>query len=86
VNGCRFGDDMKIVPIINENDTIVVEEIKLGDNDNLAAMISLLMDADVLFILTDIDGLYDKDPRQFADAKLIPEVWQIKKIYLFNSQ
>jgi glutamate 5-kinase len=71
--------DWKIVPIINENDTIMVEEIKLGDNDNLAAMISLLMDADFLFILTDIDGLYDKDPRQFADAKLITRVRQIKK-------
>jgi glutamate 5-kinase len=71
--------DWKIVPIINENDTIMVEEIKLGDNDNLAAMITLLMDADFLFILTDIDGLYDKDPRQFADAKLIPKVGQIKK-------
>lgn len=71
--------DWKIVPIINENDTIMVEEIKLGDNDNLAAMIALLMDADFLFILTDIEGLYDKDPRQFADAKLIPKVKQIKR-------
>jgi glutamate 5-kinase len=71
--------DWKIVPIINENDTIMVEEIKLGDNDNLAAMITLLMDADFLFILTDIDGLYDKDPRQFSDAKLIPKVRQIKR-------
>ena len=71
--------DWKVVPIINENDTIMVEEIKLGDNDNLAAMITLLMDADFLFILTDIDGLYDKDPRQFPDAKLIPKVRQIKK-------
>lgn len=71
--------DWKIVPIINENDTIMVEEIKLGDNDNLAAMITLLMDADFLFILTDIDGLYKKDPRQFPDARLIPKVRQIKK-------
>jgi glutamate 5-kinase len=71
--------EWKIVPIINENDTIMVEEIKLGDNDNLAAMISLLMDADFLFILTDIDGLYDKDPRQFSDACLVPKVVKIKK-------
>jgi glutamate 5-kinase len=71
--------EWKIVPIINENDTIMVEEIKLGDNDNLAAMISLLMDADFLFILTDIDGLYDKDPRQFSDACLVPKVEKIKK-------
>lgn len=63
-----------VIPIINENDTVMVEEIKLGDNDNLAAMIALLMDADILISLTDIDGLYDKDPRTFADAVLIPEV------------
>lgn len=63
-----------VIPIINENDTVMVEEIKLGDNDNLAAMIALLMDADALISLTDIDGLYDKDPRTFADAELIPEV------------
>ncbi len=64
----------KVVPIINENDTIMVDEIKLGDNDNLAAMITLLMDADFLFILTDIDGLYNKDPRCHDDAKLIEKV------------
>ena len=71
--------DWKVVPIINENDTIMVEEIKLGDNDNLAAMITLLMDADFLFILTDIDGLYDKDPRQFPDAKLISKVSRFER-------
>lgn len=64
----------QVVPIINENDTIMIEEIKLGDNDNLAAMITLLMDADFLFILTDIDGLYDKDPRKYPDATLIENV------------
>lgn len=63
--------EWQVVPIVNENDTIMVEEIKLGDNDNLAAMITLQMDADFLFILTDIDGLYDKDPRKYKDAKLI---------------
>ncbi|MCP4744628.1 MAG: glutamate 5-kinase [Desulfobacteraceae bacterium] len=61
----------QVVPIINENDTVMVEEIKLGDNDNLAAMITLLMDADFLLVLTDIDGLYDKDPRKHKDAVLI---------------
>lgn len=64
----------KVVPVINENDTIMVEEIKLGDNDNLAAMITLLLDADFLFVLTDIDGLYDKDPRRHDDARLISTV------------
>ncbi len=63
-----------IIPIINENDTVVFEEIKLGDNDNLAAMITLLMDADVMINLTDIDGLYDKDPRVHDDAKLLSTV------------
>jgi len=69
----------KVVPIVNENDTVWVEEIKLGDNDNLAAMITLLMDADILINLTDIDGLYTKDPRVYADARLIPEVCRITR-------
>lgn len=69
----------QVVPIINENDTVMVEEIKFGDNDTLAAMITLLMDADLLINLTDIDGLYTKDPRQFADAELIPVISRIEK-------
>ncbi len=69
----------QVIPIINENDTVVVEEIKFGDNDNLAAMITLLMDADILINLTDIDGLYTKDPRKNRDAELISVVTTIKK-------
>jgi glutamate 5-kinase len=69
----------KVVPVINENDTVKVEEIKLGDNDNLSAMIALLMDADFLINLTDIDGLYNKDPRTYPDAELIAEVTSCKK-------
>ncbi len=69
----------KVVPIINENDTVKVEEIKLGDNDNLSAMIALLMDADFLIILTDIEGLYTKDPRTHADAELIADVSTFSK-------
>ena len=69
----------QVVPIINENDTVRVEEIQFGDNDTLAAMITLLMDADILVNLTDIDGLYTKDPRTFADAELIPVVNKIEK-------
>ncbi|MFZ7127104.1 MAG: glutamate 5-kinase [Desulfobacterales bacterium] len=69
----------KVVPIINENDTVMVEEIQFGDNDNLAAVISLLMDADLLINLTDIDGLFTKDPRSFPDAELIPTVDTIGK-------
>src|SRR6056297_3987404 len=69
----------KVLPIINENDTVVVEEIKFGDNDNLSALITLMMNADILINLTDIDGLYTDDPRGAADARLIREVRQIDK-------
>jgi glutamate 5-kinase len=69
----------QVVPIINENDTVSVEEIQFGDNDNLAAMITLLMDADILINLTDIEGLFDKDPRIHQDAELIPIVTAINK-------
>lgn len=68
---------MGAVPIVNENDAISVEEIEFGDNDTLSAVVASLADAEALVILTDIDGLYDKDPRQFADARLIGEVVQI---------
>lgn len=69
----------RVVPIINENDTVWVEEIKLGDNDNLAAMITLLMDADLLINLTDIDGLFNRDPRIYPDAELITTVTRINQ-------
>ncbi len=67
----------QVVPIINENDTVAVEEIKFGDNDNLAAMITLLLDADLLINLSDIEGLFTKDPRSSPDAELIPRVTTI---------
>ena len=60
-----------IVPIINENDTVAIEEIKLGDNDNLSAMVATLIEADILLILSDIDGLYTDDPARNPDAELI---------------
>lgn len=66
-----------IVPIINENDTVAVDEIKIGDNDNLSALVSSLSDADLLIILSDIDGLYDKNPAKYSDAKLIHTVEHI---------
>jgi len=69
----------KVVPIINENDTVMIDEIQFGDNDNLAAMITLLMDADILVNLTDIDGLYTKNPRKYPDAELIPLVSTIRE-------
>jgi len=69
--------DWAVVPIVNENDTVVVDELKFGDNDNLSAMITHLMDAHVLVTLTDIDGFYDKDPQSHADAALYPVVFDI---------
>ncbi|MDR6841085.1 glutamate 5-kinase [Pseudoxanthomonas sacheonensis] len=62
------------LPVINENDTVSVDELKLGDNDNLAAVIAALVDADALFIATDIDGFYTANPRIHADAKPIEDV------------
>lgn len=70
---------MGIIPIINENDTVAVEEIMLGDNDNLAAHVTSLVEADLLILLTDIGGLYDKDPRRSRDAELIALIDRIDK-------
>jgi glutamate 5-kinase len=66
--------DLGVVPVINENDTVVTDEIKFGDNDTLGALVANLVEADALVILTDQAGLFDKDPRAHADAKLVPEV------------
>lgn len=66
-----------VIPIINENDTVAVEEIEFGDNDTLSAIVAELVDADLLIILSDIDGLYDKDPHKSNDAKLIDLVESI---------
>lgn len=66
--------DMGSIPVINENDTVSVEEIEFGDNDTLSAIVAELVSADLLVILTDIDGLYNCDPRKNPDAKLIKEV------------
>ena len=66
-----------VVPIINENDTVVIDEIRFGDNDNLSAMATNLVEAQLLVILSDVDGLYDSDPRSNARAKLISEVERI---------
>src|SRR5581483_9522851 len=66
-----------VVPVINENDTVSVEEIKFGDNDALAAMVVDLVEADLLVILTDAGGVYDKDPRAHADAERIPVIERV---------
>lgn len=69
--------DWHILPIINENDTVVVEEIKFGDNDQLSAMIAVLVGADLVINLTDTGGLYDCDPRADPSANLIPLVHRV---------
>ena len=65
---------LNVVPVINENDTVVTDEIRFGDNDSLAALVANLIEAEVLVILTDQDGMYTADPRHHADAELIPEL------------
>lgn len=62
-----------VIPVVNENDTVATEEIRFGDNDTLAALVANLVEADLLLILTDQHGLYDRDPRQHPDAKLVTE-------------
>lgn len=69
--------DYGIIPIVNENDTVAVDEIKVGDNDNLSAHIAVLLNAPWLILLTDQDGLYDRDPRGDPAAQLIAHVEQI---------
>ena len=63
-----------VVPVVNENDTVVTDEIRFGDNDTLAALVANLIEADLLVLLTDQDGMYDRDPRAHSAAKLIDSV------------
>ncbi|GEK48084.1 glutamate 5-kinase [Bisbaumannia pacifica] len=65
--------DLRVVPVINENDTVVTDEIRFGDNDTLGALVANLLEADALVILTDQEGLFDADPRHDPEAKLIQE-------------
>ncbi|MFV0503536.1 MAG: glutamate 5-kinase [Lachnospirales bacterium] len=70
---------MNIIPIVNENDAVSTEELGFSDNDTLSAHVTLLTGSDLLIILSDIDGLYDKDPNKYSDAKLIEEVKEINE-------
>jgi glutamate 5-kinase len=72
--------DEGVIPIINENDTVSVEEIKIGDNDTLAAQSAILWSADLLILFSDIDGLYDKNPKEHPDAELVREVRDIETV------
>ena len=64
----------RVIPVINENDTVATDEIRFGDNDTLAALVANLVDAEALIILTDQEGMFDRDPRHDATATLLPEV------------
>ncbi|WP_206482947.1 glutamate 5-kinase [Thalassotalea sp. G2M2-11] len=66
-----------VLPIVNENDTVKTDELAVGDNDNLAALVAQVCEADCLFILSDIDGVYTKDPKVNSDAELVPEITEI---------
>ena len=68
---------MGVLPVINENDAVSVDEVKIGDNDTLSATVASLLDADALIILSDVDGLYTKNPQEHPDAKLISEVREV---------
>ena len=70
--------ESSIIPIVNENDTVAVEEMKFGDNDHLSALVATLLEADLLVILSDVDGVYDKDPRAHQEAELIPLITEPK--------
>ncbi|WP_017651611.1 glutamate 5-kinase [Fortiea contorta] len=71
---------MGVIPVVNENDTVAVEELKFGDNDTLSALVASLVEADWLFLLTDVDRLYSADPRSVPDAKPISLVSNIKEL------
>lgn len=77
VNAFEKTFDFGAIPVINENDAIAVEEIVFGDNDSLSAIVAKLIQADALLILTDIDGLYDRNPKEDEFARIIPVVEQI---------
>ena len=71
--------DMDVIPIVNENDTISTDEIQFGDNDTLSAIVAALTGADLLILLSDIDGLYTADPKKNKDAVLVKDVKEIDK-------
>ena len=71
---------MGVIPIVNENDTLAVTEIKFGDNDTLSAITAAMLHADYLFLMTDVDCLYDKNPRTHLDARAIEVVEDISAL------
>lgn len=77
INAFEKNFEFGAIPVINENDSIAIDEIVYGDNDNLSAIVAKLINADALIILTDIDGLYDSNPKENEFARIIPVVEKI---------
>ncbi|MHB8051342.1 MAG: glutamate 5-kinase [Coriobacteriia bacterium] len=77
--------ELEIVPIVNENDTTAVEEIRFGDNDHLAALVGMMVHADLVVLLTDIEGLYSADPRIDVDARLLERVEAVTEEHLASA-
>ncbi len=77
--------EMRVLPIINENDTVSTEEISLGDNDTLGAIVAVGANADLLILLSDIEGLYTSDPHVNSDASLVPAVYEIDENLLMGA-
>jgi glutamate 5-kinase len=72
--------ESSIIPIVNENDTVAVEEMKFGDNDHLSALVATLLEADLLVILSDVEGVFDCDPHVSAEARLIPLIRKVQEV------
>ena len=67
----------RVIPIVNENDVVALDELKIGDNDNMSALVAGIVDADLVIILSDVDGLYNANPQTHPDAVIVPEVAEI---------
>ena len=67
----------RVIPIVNENDVVALDELKIGDNDNMSALVAGIVDADLVIILSDVDGLYTANPQTHPDAVIVPEVMEI---------
>lgn len=78
--------EYRIIPIVNENDAVATAEIRVGDNDNLSALVAVLAGADLLVLLTDQPGLFTADPREDPDARLIPEVGAIDEVLIRSAR
>ena len=72
--------DMGIIPIVNENDTVAIDEIEIGDNDTLSALVADFVDADLLILFSDIDGMYSADPHKDKNAELVRMVYDTSEV------